>query len=64
MERGSLIPVIFSTTGGEGREAQRFHRHLAALIADKRGENYGVERNLIRKKIFFVKDDFRIFKEV
>jgi hypothetical protein len=50
VERGSLTPLIFSTTGGEGREAQCFHQYLAALIADKWGENYGVVRNFIRKK--------------
>jgi hypothetical protein len=49
-------------TGGEGREAQRFHQHLAALITDKRGKNYGVVRNIQEKvKIFIAKDNFRIF---
>ena len=53
MERGSLTPLIFSTAGGEGKEAQRFHQHLAALIAEKRGEKYGVVRSFIRRRIRF-----------
>ena len=53
VERGSLTPLIFSTTGGEGKEAQRFHQHLAALIAEKRGEKYGVVRSFIRRRIRF-----------
>ena len=33
--------------------AARFHKHLAALIAEKRGENYGTVRNFIRKRLRF-----------
>jgi hypothetical protein len=40
-------------TGGEGGEAQRFHLHLAALIADKKGQNYRVVINFVRKKLRF-----------
>ena len=53
VERGSLTPLIFSTTGGEGKEAQRFHQHLAALIAEKEGEKYGIVRSFIRRRIRF-----------
>ena len=53
VERASMTPLILSTTGGEGKEAARFHKHLAALIAEKRGEKYGIVRNFIRKRIRF-----------
>ena len=53
VERASMTPLIFSTSGGEGKEAERYHKHLAALIAEKRGENYGIVRNFIRKRLRF-----------
>jgi hypothetical protein len=36
-----MIPLIFSTSGGEGKEAGRYHKYLAALIAEKRGKTMG-----------------------
>jgi hypothetical protein len=51
VERGTLTPLIFSTTGGWGKECSRFHRHLARLIAEKRNEKYPVVMSYLRKRI-------------
>ena len=39
-ERGSLTPLVFSTTGGMAPECARFNKRLAELIAAKSGETY------------------------
>ena len=36
IERGSFTPLVFSTTGGMGREATTFYQRLAAMISQKR----------------------------
>ena len=53
VEHGTLTPLIFSTTGGWGKEATRFHRQLANLIAEKRGETYSTVISFIRKRLRF-----------
>ena len=40
VEKGSFSPLIFSTTGGMGPEATRYHKRVAELIYSKRGEKY------------------------
>ena len=53
VERASMTPLIFSTSGGEGKEATRYHNHLATLLADKRGEKYSTVKNFVRKRLRF-----------
>ena len=53
VERATLTPLIFSTTGGWAKEATRFHKQLALLISEKRGEQYNSTMNYIRKRIRF-----------
>ena len=53
VEHGTLTPLIFSTTGGWGKEATRFHKQLANLIAEKRGESYNTVIKFIRKRLRF-----------
>lgn len=53
IERGSLTPLVFSTTGGWSKETSKFHRHLAALMAEKRGEEYSVVMGYIRRRLRF-----------
>ena len=53
VEHGTLTPLVFSTTGGWGKEAIKFHKHLAQLIAEKRSENYNNVMSFIRKRIRF-----------
>ena len=40
VERGSFTPLIYSTSGGWGKEAATFHTRLAILIAQKRKQEY------------------------
>ena len=40
LEKGSFVPLVFTTTGGMAPEARRFIRRLAALIAAKTKEDY------------------------
>ena len=53
MERGSFTPLIFTTTGGMGPEATRYHKRVAVLLAEKRGEEYSHVMNFVRTKIRF-----------
>ena len=38
VEKSSFTPLVFSTTGGMGKECHRFNRRLAELISSKRNE--------------------------
>ena len=40
VEHGSFTPLVFTTTGGMGKECIRYHSRLAELIAAKKGEHY------------------------
>ena len=53
VERGSFTPLIFTTTGGMGPEATRYHKRVAVLLAEKRGEEYSHVMNFVRTKIRF-----------
>ena len=43
IEKGSFTPIVFSTFGGTGIEADRHHKRIATLIAAKRNENHDSE---------------------
>ena len=53
VEKGSFSPLIFSTTGGMGPEATRYHKRVVELISSKRGEKYSDVVNHIRTRIRF-----------
>ena len=53
VEKGSFTPLIFSTTGGMGPEATKYHKRVAELISTKRGEVYSDVVNHIRTRIRF-----------
>ena len=40
VKHGSFTPLVFTTTGGIGKECIRYHSGLAELLAAKKGENY------------------------
>ena len=40
VERASLTPLVFTTTGGMGRECLTYHSRLAELISIKKGVDY------------------------
>ena len=53
VEHGSFTPVVFSTTGGAGPEADRHHKRIAELISLKRKEEYSHVINYIRTRLRF-----------
>ena len=40
MEKGTFTPIVISTSRGVGNEAERHHKRIASLIAEKRRESY------------------------
>ena len=53
VEKGSFTPIVMSTFGGMGVEAERFHKRIAELIAVKRNETYSSVINYIRTRLRF-----------
>ena len=53
VEKGSFTPIVVSTFGGMGQEAERYHKRLAELIAEKRNESYSHVVNYIRTRLRF-----------
>ena len=53
VEKGTFTPLVFSTFGGMGKEADRFHKRLAQLIAVKRNEEYSHIVNYVRTRLRF-----------
>ena len=53
IEKGSFTPIVCTTTGGVGPEANKHHKRIASLIAQKRNENYGDVMNYIRTRFSF-----------
>ena len=57
IEHGTFTPLIFTSTGGMGKECLQYHSRLAQLISIKKGEDYA-KNNLLDKS----KDIFRFIK--
>ena len=53
VERGSFSPLIYSTFGGMGPQAARYHKRLAELIARRRNEDYTHVISHMRTRIRF-----------
>ena len=53
VERGSFTPIIFSTTGGVGPEANRHHKRIAQLMEMKRKGEYSQIIQYIRTRLRF-----------
>ena len=53
IEHGVFTPLVFSTTGGIGREATTFYKRLADLISCKRDKPYSVIMGWLRCKLSF-----------
>ena len=53
VEKGSFTPIVVSTFGGMGQEAESFHKRLAQLISEKRNESYSHVVNYIRTRLRF-----------
>ena len=53
IERGSFTPLVFTTTGGMGREANVFFKRLASLLSIKREEPYSTVMRWLRCRLSF-----------
>ena len=53
IEKGTFTPLVFSTLGGCGMEAQRFLKQLIELHANKKKCDHSKVANLIRTKLAF-----------
>ena len=53
IEKGSFTPIVGSTCGGWGIEAQRHHKRIATLIAEKKNESYADVISYIRTRLRF-----------
>jgi hypothetical protein len=52
-EKCTFTPLVFSTHGGSGPEAERFHKRLASLIAKKRNILYSDAVSYVRRRVRF-----------
>ena len=53
IENGVFTPLVLSTTGGMGREAQTFYKRLADMLAAKRETKYSKLMGWLRCKLCF-----------
>ena len=53
IEKASFIPIVGSTFGGWGNEANRYHKRIASLLADKKNESYADVINHVRTRLRF-----------
>ena len=53
VEKGSFTPIVVSTFGGMGAEAERYHKRIATLISEKRNERYSDVLNYLRTRLRF-----------
>ena len=53
VEHGVFTPLVLSTTGGMGREAQTFYKHLAGMLSHKRDVPYSSLMGWLRCKLSF-----------
>ena len=53
VERGTFTPIVGSTFGGWGKEADKHHKRIATLIAIKKNEEYSDVISYIRTRLRF-----------
>ena len=53
IERGTFSPLVFSLTGGMGKESTIFYKRLASLLSSKWDEPYSLILNWIRVSLGF-----------
>ena len=53
VEKATFVPLVFSTNGAMGNEADRFNKRLATLISIKRSISYSEAITFIRRKLRF-----------
>ena len=53
VERGTFTPLVFSTTGGMGKEASIFLKRLPTLLAPKTNQPYSNTIGYLRRRLRF-----------
>ena len=53
VERASFVPVVMSASGGAGKAATVLYKRLAALISEKRNDQYSATMAWIRTRLCF-----------
>ena len=53
IEHGTFTPIVLSTTGGMGREAEAFFKKLGEKMSRKSGQRYSDSISFIRKRLRF-----------
>ena len=53
VEHGTFTLIVLSTTGGMGREANKFFKKLADKLSRKSGQRYSEAMTFIRKRVRF-----------
>ena len=53
IEHGTFTPVVFSTTGGAGKEAQTLMKKIAERTASKTNQTYADVMNFVRRRVRF-----------
>ncbi len=53
VEKGTFTPLVFSTSGGMGKEAQQFLKRVAERMVITNGQRYADAMGFIRKRIRF-----------
>ena len=53
VDRGTFSPLVFSSTGGAGHEAECALKRLALMLSEKRHEPYSVAMRLLRCRVSF-----------
>ena len=53
VEKGSFVPLVYTTTGGMGPQCAKTHKRIAELVALKKNERYSEVINHIRTRLRF-----------
>ena len=53
VEKGCFTPIVFNTTGGMAKEADKFLKKLAEKLACKRSTPYSKMASFVRKRLRF-----------
>ena len=53
VEKGTFTPLVFSTTGGMGKETTTFIKRLSVLMANKTNQSYNDTVTYIRRRLRF-----------
>ena len=53
VEKGTFMPLVFSCTGGAGKEASAFLKQVAQKRSKKKGELYSEHISFLRRRYCF-----------